>query len=387
MLRSESRRRFLAWAAASPLLLGDELITDPKDAINVFDFEAVARKVLPAAHWGYLATGVDDDATLRANREGFSKLYLRPRRLIDVSKADLRTKVLGLSWEFPIGLSPIGNTMAFHPEAEMAVARAANSRRMVQVLSINANTSYEKVSEALGQPAWFQLYVGARPEVTEKIVKRVESAGCPVMCITVDTTAGRRTETFERFRRLDTRECKTCHGEPRNPFMRKPMFAGIDTKGLVTQTSTLTWDRVRQIRDSTKMKVVIKGIETAEDAKLCRDAGFDGILVSNHGGRAGESGRGTIECLPEVVEAAGGKVPVMLDGGIRRGADAFKAIALGASAVFIGRPYVWALAAFGQPGVERVIDIMQTELTLIMKQCGARSIPEIKGSSVAYRKT
>ena len=168
-------------------------------------------------------------------------------------------------------------------------------------------------------------------------------------------------------------------------YARKPMFAGIDMKGVTSNQPAMTWDFVRRLKDFTKMKLVLKGIETREDAQACCEHGVDGIIVSNHGGRAEESGRGTIECLPEVVEGAAGRIPVLVDGGIRRGTDIFKALALGARAVGMGRPYIWGLSAFGQAGVERVLEILRVELELVMRQCGARSIEEIRRSMVAIR--
>jgi 4-hydroxymandelate oxidase len=387
----ESRRRFLKFIAASPALMAQQahdfadLIADAKDAINVMDFEPVARKVLPPAHWGYLATGVNDDETLRANRAGFGKIQLRPRRLIDITKADLRVELFGHEYPTPIVFAPIGNQKAFYAEGEMPVARAARSRKALQILSTAANTSVEQITETVGHPIWYQLYPTQRWEVTAKLVKRAEAAGCPALALTVDTQAGRRTETFERFKKLDSRQCVACHGTTREDFYRrKPMFDGIDVKGLGTSNPAQTWEHVKRLKDLTSMKLLIKGIETREDAQLCAENGVDGIIVSNHGGRAEESGRGTIECLPEVVEGAG-RIPVLIDGGFRRGTDIFKALALGAKAVCIGRPYIWGLAAFGQSGVERVLDLLTAELELIMKQCGTRSIREIGRSAVMFR--
>jgi 4-hydroxymandelate oxidase len=386
---AQNRRNFLAFLMGSPLFAAQEtpgVITDVKDALNVFDFEPAARKILPAAHWGYMATGVDDDLTLRANREGFSRLYLRPRRLIDVSRVDMRTEIFGTVWDTPIGLSPIGNTKAFHSEGEIPVARAARTSKTLQILSTATNSSYENVAETLGRPPWYQLYTTSRWELTEKIVRRVEAAGCQVMAVTVDTQAGRHIETFERLRRLDQRQCVSCHGTNREDFYRrKPMFSGYDVTGVFTTNAAMTWDHLQRIRDMTKMKLLVKGIETAEDTKLCMQHGIDGVVVSNHGGRAEESGRGTIDCLPEVVEAAAGRIPVLIDGGFRRGTDIFKALAIGATAVCVGRPYIWGLTAFGQQGVEKVLEILRTELDLVMKQCGARSIREITKAYIGYK--
>lgn len=385
----ENRRRFLAFLAGGPLLLAQQeaaVLSDPKQAINVMDFEAAARKALPPAHFGYMASGVDDDFTLHANREGFRRIQLRPRRLIDISKADLRTELFGTTWETPIGLAPVGNQKAFHAEGELPVARAARTKNTLQILSTSTNCSIERVAEALGRPPWYQLYPTSKWEITEKLVKRVDAAGCKVLVLTVDTQAGRHTETMQRSKAFDKRDCAACHGTTREDFYRrKEMFEGIDVAGLSTNNPALNWEHMKRLKNMTGMKLLIKGIETREDAQICVESGIDGIVVSNHGGRAEESGRGTIECLPEVVEAAAGRIPVLIDGGFRRGTDIFKALALGAKAVFVGRPYVWGLASFGQPGVERVIDILRAELELVMKQCGTRSLAEIKPSSVMFR--
>jgi isopentenyl diphosphate isomerase/L-lactate dehydrogenase-like FMN-dependent dehydrogenase len=389
---ANSRRRFLKFLAASPLagsfpLLHSQdtpasVISSPKEAINIFDFEPAARKALPPAHFGYMATGVDDDATLRANREGFHKYQLRPRRMVDVSRADLSVGILGSKWDTPLFICPCGSQKAFHPLGEMATAAAANTRKTLQVLSTMTTTPIEDVVRANGKPIWYQLYLTSSWKVAENLVAHAESAGCPVLVVTVDLTVGRNTETLERAKRLDTRQCTNCHpAGPQRSYTRYTMFKGLDMDGVTTYNSHMSWDMVNRLKKFTKMKVVLKGIETREDARLARENGADGIIVSNHGGRAEESGRGTIECLPEVVDGAGG-MPVLIDGGFRRGTDVYKALALGASAVGIGRPYLWGLSAFGQPGVERVLDILRAELELTMKQLGRRSIAEIDRSSI-----
>ena len=384
-----ARRQLLTYLAASPVLMaqkpGGGVLAKPEDALNLMEFEPAARAALPPAHFGYLATGVDGDVTLRANREGFDRIYLRPRRLVDVTKADPSIELFGEPWKYPIGLSPIGNQKAFHAEGEAPVARAAKATGTLQILSTATNTTVEDVKAILGRAPWYQLYATNRWEVTERLVRRVEEAGCLVMAVTVDTQAGRRTETFERMKKLDQRECAACHGPTRADFYRrKPMLSVFDAPDLNTTNPAMTWEHLRRLRAMTRMKLLLKGVETAEDAALCIENGLDGVIVSNHGGRAEESGRGTIDCLPEVVRAAGGRVPVLIDGGFRRGTDVFKALALGAKAVFIGRPYVWGLAAFGQPGVERVIDMLRQEFELVMKQCGARSIAEIVPQMVGF---
>ncbi len=385
----QNRRNLLAFLAGSPLLGADtapSAITKPEQAINVMEFEAAAKAILPPAHFGYLATGVDGDVTLQANQNGYRQILLRPRRLRDITQIDTKVSLFGTEWDSPIGLCPIGNQKAFNQEGELPVARAARAKNSLQILSTAANISVEEIAKTLGRAPWYQLYPTSLWANTEALVRRAEAAGCPVIALTIDTQAGRHTETLDRYKRLDSRPCATCHGSQREDFYRrKPMFDGLNVKGLTTNGPALTWEHVRRIKKMTTMKLLIKGIEVGEDAQLCVENGVDGIIVSNHGGRAEESGRGTIECLPEVVSAVKGKIPVMLDGGIRRGTDAFKALALGAKAVFIGRPYVWASAAFGQPGVERVIDMLRGELDLTMRQCGTRSIAEIGREFVTYR--
>ena len=395
-----SRRDFLRFLAASPLLAGspavlqalsqaslNDVIGSPADALSVLDFEAAARKALPPAHWGYMTTGVDDDATLRANREGFAHYQIRPRRLVDVRKVDTTTELFGSTFGTPIVLAPVGGHKMFNPEGEIAVARAAKAKGHLQILSTVTTSSVEDVIAARGGPIWYQLYPTSSWDVRLKVVKRAEAAGCPVLVLTVDLSGGRNLETADRFKKLDTRRCESCHEPgPTAVYKRRPMFDGIDMKGVGVNDAALTWDDVKRLKDSMKMKLVVKGIETHEDAELCLKYGVDGIIVSNHGGRATETGRATIDILPEVVEAVGSRMPVLVDGGFRRGTDIFKALALGARAVAVGRPYIWGLSAFGQPGVEAVLDILRRELELIMRQSGVRSIREIGAAYVTSRK-
>ena len=385
-----SRRDFLRFLAQSPLFAAaaqetPAVIANPKEAINVMDFEPAARKALPPAHFGYLSTGVDDDATLRANREGFQRFQIRPRRVVDVAaRADLSVELFGTKWDTPIALAPVGSQNAFHPDGELTVARAANVRKTLQILSTNTTCPIERVMEAAGRPIWFQLYATSKWENTEKLVRHAERAGCPVVAMTVDLTIGRNTETLERLKRTDTRNCGMCHGQAAGRS-RKPMFEGINMTGVNIYQPAMTWEFVRRVKNLSGMKLVLKGIETREDAQACVENGVDGIVVSNHGGRATETGRGTIECLPEVIEGVAGRIPVLVDGGFRRGTDILKALALGARAVAVGRPYCWGLAAFGQAGVERVLEILRAELEMVMRQCGARSIAEISRSLVTTR--
>jgi 4-hydroxymandelate oxidase len=376
-LQTPSRRAFLRFLAASPLLglqLPDDfVISSPEQAIDVLDFEAAARKALPPAHWGYLTTGVDDDATLRANLEGFSHYQLRPRRLVDTTKIDMSVELFGTKWETPVVLAPSGTL--FHPEGPLPVARAAQKQRTLQILGgfQERNQSIEKVMDARGGPVWYQLYASQDWATTEQTVKRIERAGCPVMVWTVDILGGRNLETVQRFRRLDTRDCMSCHTT--DPQVR-PGQPG---------QNTLTWETLRRLKNTTAMKILVKGIETPEDAELCVRYGADGVIVSNHGGRATNSGRATIDSLPDVLRVVRGRIPVLVDGGFRRGTDVFKALALGARAICIGRPYMWGVAAFGQPGVEAVLTILRREFNLVMAECGKKSIAEIDAGSILRR--
>jgi isopentenyl diphosphate isomerase/L-lactate dehydrogenase-like FMN-dependent dehydrogenase len=397
-----NRRAFLAFIAGSPLLaafpalaaaLQQGGLEQAAHALDVFDFEAAARKLVPPAHWGYLMSGVDGEATLRANREGFDRYQLRARRFVDVSKIDLSVSLFGRTYSSPIALSPIGSAGAFHQDGEKAAAAAARSKNHLLMMSTQATFSVEDITKARGGPIWYQLYTTSNLEITRRLVQRAEAAGCPVVAVTIDTPNGRNTATATRLAREDTRQCGACHKDatgdrmnPRAPILNnlatKPMFAGIDTQGATLTEASLTWDFVRRLKDMTRMKVVLKGLESGEDAALAVKYGADGIIVSNHGGRATETGRGTIECVAEVAAAVRQRVPILVDGGFRRGTDVFKALALGANAVGIGRPYVWGLAAHGQQGVERVLDILNNELRLAMIGCGTTSVKDITAAAL-----
>ena len=378
------RRDFLKFLAASPLLtefsafaqeveetLGERL-SDPSEVINVFEMEAVAREKIPPAHFGYLSTGVDSDDTLRANRAGFTRYQIKPRRLVDVSRPDLSVNVLGAEADSPIFLCPVGSHGAYHAEAELGTARAAAAKGHHMMLSTQSSTPIERVAEARGAPIWFQLYPTNRRDYTVAMLQRAQAAGCTAVCLTIDLPAGRNTETQSILTREDSRTCFNCH-----TGQAKPIFDGLDMRGVGLNDPSLTWNVIGRMKEVTDMKVIIKGIETGEDAALAVQYGADGIIVSNHGARATETGRGTIECLPEIVAAVNGRVPIIIDSGFRRGTDVYKALALGASAVGIGRPYCWGLGAFGQAGVERVLDLLNRELLITMQGSGTPTVDSI----------
>jgi isopentenyl diphosphate isomerase/L-lactate dehydrogenase-like FMN-dependent dehydrogenase len=268
----------------------------------------------------------------------------------------------------------------FHTDGEVATARAAKARNILQVLSNMTSIRVEDVAAARGGGLWFQLYIPPTWDDTEKLVRRVEAAGCPVLVWTIDGLGGRNLETATRFRLTDTRQCTACHATAAGGRRETAMFTGLSSARI--NPPNATWDWVGRLKKMTTMKIVIKGVETGEDARLARESGADGVLVSNHGGRAAETLQPTVEILPEVVDAVSNQIPVLVDGGVRRGSDAFKALAYGARAVGIGRPYTWGLTAFGQEGVERVLDILNAELTLTMRQCGTTALARIAKAHV-----
>jgi 4-hydroxymandelate oxidase len=425
----ETRRGFLRMLAASPVfaantffatgltrLLAANKLTEPTfggwfenfqqnadvissadQAFDVLDFEPAARKALPPAHFGYLATGVDDDATVRANREGYSHIQIRSRRLVDVEKIDMSVPLLGTTWSSPIVICPMGGLKAFHPEGDIAVARAARAKDHLQMLSTAATSSIEEVIAARGGPVWQQLYPTNVWDVGRSIIKRAEAAGCRAIVLTVDLPEGANFETLFRARQVDKRQCSNCHKSAHTGFARgnpgadpqyvarKPMFDGLDLSKITNlYPSHMDWDFVKRLRDTVTVHLLLKGIVTREDAHLAVGHGVDGLIVSNHGGRE-ETLRPTIESLPEVVEGIAGKIPIIVDGGVRRGTDVFKALAMGATAVGIGRPGAWGLAAFGQLGVEAVLEILRRELKTIMRQAGTTSVDKISRSYIVTR--
>ncbi len=381
-----------AFAALSPAIGAfgqdaDGIITAADKALDVFDFERVARANLPPAHWGYLATGVDGDETLNANRAGFANYGLRVRRMVDIRNIDMSVSLFGTTWDSPIVIAPVGSQRAFHPEGELATARAAKSKKHLQILSTVASTSVEDVTATRGAPIWYQLYPTDQWSVTQGLVRRAEAAGCPVLALTVDLQGGSNRVTLARAIPRDPRDCTACHTTDRTRLSGfitgKPMFTGLDISQVADLTPIdMSWDYLKRLREIWPRKLVIKGIVTRDDAELAIAHGVDGLIVSNHGGRAEDSGRSSIDSLREVVEGVKGRIPVIVDGGFRRGSDIFKALALGANAVAIGRPYIWGLASFGQEGVEKVLDILRAELTMAMRQAGTRSIAEINRSYI-----
>src|SRR5215470_14150413 len=409
--QTTSRRRFLQFLAASPLLAAsdlaamaaeapsrlpdpmiwaprdlDKLIKSPKEAINIFDFEPVAAKNIPPAHFGYMTGGVNDDLTLRANREGFLKFQLRARRLVDVSKVDMSTELLGVKYQTPIFLSPSGGHFGYHADGEPGVARAAKTGDHLMILSTQATTSVKDVIAARGKPIWSQLYATNKFEVAKHHVQKMEAEGAIAIAVTVDSNSRRIQEQAVRMAALDKRDCKSCHDDSSlvARYRNRPMYEGADLSGLTSiNSSAMSWDYIKRLREVTKLKMLLKGIMAWEDAKIAAETGIDAIIVSNHGGRADDIGRSSIEALGEIIEVAG-SMPVLVDSGFRRGTDIVKALCMGAKGVGIGRPYLWGLGAFGQAGVERVLELLRLELLAAMQQVGAPSLQQLVPAMVKH---
>jgi isopentenyl diphosphate isomerase/L-lactate dehydrogenase-like FMN-dependent dehydrogenase len=360
-------------------------ITSAEQVLDVMGFEPLAEKALPPAHFAYIATGVDDDLTVARNHEAFAHYEIRARRFVDVSHIDTARQVFGVRWASPLYLSAVGSMRAFHPEGELAVARAAKARTTQLMLSTGSSIAVEQIATAAGAPFWQQLYPTDDWAVTTEIVRRAQSAGCSAIVLTLDShIPHRNNETLKRAALADNRPCVSCHrNNSHDMWLKSPMFDGLDVSrvtGLLPPDLTPAY--LDRLRAQVKGRLILKGVVTAEDAALALEHGADGVIVSNHGGRNEETLRATIDCLPEVVSAVRGRVPVFLDGGVRRGTDIFKAVALGATGVGIGRPEAWGLAAFGQPGVEAVLDILNRELKEIMIQAGTPALVDIAGARV-----
>jgi len=290
----------------------------------------------------------------------------------------MSTEILGVRYDTPIVIAPIGGQKAFHHEGEVAVARAAKAGNHLMMLSTVTTSGVEEVVAGRGAPIWYQLYASNNWEIAKALVKRAEKAGCLAVAVTVDIMGNRIQDTQRRLELTDTRVCSGCHdrSSPQTNLRRRSMYEGIDVTGISASTA-MTWDFIKRLRDTTRMKILVKGLLAHEDAKLAVDNGLDGIIVSNHGGRSEDSGRSTIDALPEILEAVGGRVPVLIDSGFRRGTDIVMALAMGAKGVCVGRPYIWGLGAFGQPGVERVLELLRIELRLAMQQMGAPTIKHL----------
>lgn len=332
--------------------------------VNVLEFEPLARQRLSRPVWDYVVQGAADEITLRRNREAFDALRLRPRVLIDVSRVDTGLELFGQRLEFPILLAPVAAQGRIHSGAEPEAARGASAAGTTIVISTFASARVEDITRAARGRAWFQLYVHRDRGTTRDLVQRAEAAGCTALCITVDTPV---VPMRDREKRLAVRPPYT---GPSSGGRVSPIYAeALDP--------TVTWETVAWIRSFAKTPVLLKGILAPDDASRAASEGLAGVIVSNHGGRNLDTTPATIDALPAIAEAVRGRMAILLDSGVRRGTDVVKAIALGARAVLIGRPYLWGLAVDGANGVQRVVNILRDELEAAMALCGAPSLAKI----------
>jgi 4-hydroxymandelate oxidase len=347
--------------------------------VNLFEYEAQARQRLSQMAYDYIAGGSADEITLRRNRESFDEIRLKPRVLVDVSKLDTRLKLFGQDLAFPILLAPTAYHKLVHPAGEAATARGAAAANATMVVSSFATVGIEDVAQAAKGPLWFQLYVQRDRAFTKDLVQRAEAAGCRALVITVDTPV------------LGPRD-----REKRSNFALPPGMQRENLKGLSQEAATadhvsareseiynavldptLTWAGIDWIRSFARTPIILKGILAREDARLAVEHGAAGVIVSNHGARNLDTSPATIEALPDVMETIDGRIPVLLDGGVRRGTDVLKALALGAKAVLIGRPYLWGLAVNGDAGVQRVVELLRTEFEAALALCGLTRLSQI----------
>lgn len=340
------------------------------ELINLSDYEMLAEERMEPVYWDFYAGGSDDEVTVRANQTDFARIRLRPRVLVDVSACDTTTSVLGQQVSMPILVAPTALHCMAHPEGECATVRGASAAGTLMIASTVATRTMEDIASAAGSgPLWFQLYVYPSLQVAGGLVRRAEAAGYKAIVMTVDLPAlGNR----ERDRRHEM-------PIPPAPFVEANLV-GVEKIG--QRWTSLTWETVDWLRSLTSLPLILKGILTAEDALLALEHGVSGIIVSNHGGRQLDSAVTSIEALPEIVEAVAGRCEVYMDGGIRRGTDILKALALGARAVLVGRPVLWGLAVDGAQGVQRVLQILRDELHLAMQLSGCPTLASIKRSLV-----
>ena len=349
-------------------------MTTDATPINLFEFEDVARARLPKAEYDYIAGGATDEISVDRNRRAFSSWALRPRVLRDVSVLDLSTAVLGTKVKLPVLLAPCGGHKRAHPDGEIATYRAAAACGTVLTVSANSNTSFEDLSKAATGHLWIQMYPFRDKQLNQEWLDRAKGAGYKAVVVTLDSQWPPKRERNIRNNYRRTRGVNYPKSGAETPRPAGRAGEGSDPAA--------TWKDLEWIKSASDLPVVAKGIMTGEDVELCIDAGADGVIVSNHGGRHLDNTLATIEVLSEAVAAAKGKIEIYLDGGIRRGADVVKAIALGAKAVFIGRPLFWGLAVDGEKGVIRVLEILREEIEITMAKCGRPTVGSIDSSVV-----
>jgi 4-hydroxymandelate oxidase len=344
---------------------------NPLDFLSIGELENSAEACMDRMAYEYLSSGAADEITVRWNRERYDDIALRPRMLRDIPSADTRTTLFGVELPSPILLSPVAYHGILHPEAEIATARGAEESGTPFIVSTNTNTAFESIAAATSAPLWFQLYVQSDREFTGELVKQVQAAGCKALVVTVDTptTGARNRQVRARFELP--------------PGLTTPHLHDLNfgKRAILTPSRTpLTWKGVSWLRSITSCPLILKGILDPDDAELAVESGADAVFVSNHGGRNLDTAPASIDALPFIAERVNGRIPVLVDGGIRRGTDILKALAFGATAVGIGRPYGYGLAAAGSAGVARVVSILREELEMAMLLSGVGSTKSIDSS-------
>jgi isopentenyl diphosphate isomerase/L-lactate dehydrogenase-like FMN-dependent dehydrogenase len=337
------------------------------ELVNVFDYEKLAQTRIAPPLWDFFQGGSDDEVTLRECRAAFERIKLRPRVLVDISAIDMRCSVLGTPVSMPLLIAPMASHCVAHPDGECATAQAAGRAGTLMIASTVATRTIEEIAEAASGPLWFQLYAYPTLKVAEMLVHRSEDAGYRAIVLTVDLP---RVGNREKDRRNNITI-------PPAPY-REANFVDVDKVGQAWVT--LTWDSLAWLRSVTSLPIILKGILTEEDARLAVEHGVDGIVVTNHGGRQLDTAIPGIEALPEIVEAVAGRCEIYFDGGIRRGTDILKALALGARAVLIGRPVLWGLAVNGADGAYSVLELFRKELEMAMALSGRPTLASIDRS-------
>jgi len=336
--------------------------------VAVYDYEAAAKRKLSVAGWEYFNGGSADEITLRRNRSALDAIQLKPRVLVDVRHIDTSCSLLGFKLDHPILLAPTSSHQLAHPEGEVATAQGAGMAKAIMVASTNSNRSIEEICKAASTPIWFQLYVDDDRNAVRALIGRAEAAGCKMMVITADNPFGYARNREERVAAL----------MPKLPFPNLGIEALPGARG--RSRRHFNWNDLEWIQSFAKMPIVLKGILNPDDAEQAVHHGVAAIVVSNHGGRVLDTDPATIEVLPAVVDRVAGRLPVLFDGGIRRGTDILKGLAYGASAVLIGRPYLYGLSVAGAEGVRDVVQILRTELEGAMAMTGRTRLAEIDRS-------
>jgi 4-hydroxymandelate oxidase len=353
---------------------------------DVMRFEPLARPRLSQMAYDYVRSGGADEISMRENRAGFERLQLEPRVLVDVSQIDTRVNLFGGEFESPILLAPVAYHRLYHAEGEIGTARGASAAGAGFVISTFTTTTIDEIARNTQRPIWFQLYVQRDREFTKDMVQRAVASGCKAVCLTVDTPVLGNRYGQLAFGLPKELECVHLRGLTLSGTAVSQVTRNQPIQGHKTQRASIydtlfdpsfNWNDLEWLRSVAGVPVIVKGVLSAEDGRLAVSCGADGVIVSNHGGRNLDRVPATIDALPRVVDAVAGRIPVMLDSGIRRGTDVLMALALGAKAVFIGRPYIYGLALGGAKGVERVISILRDELERAMALTGRRSIAEI----------